>query len=318
MLSLLVLAAAKLAAPLPATAPPRGDRTATIHRRILDPDGGQITVAHRGCHNPAPGHALGSAPENSAAALDNCVALGVDVMETDVRQSRDGVLVIIHDATLDRMTDGHGPVEAMTLAELKALRLRANQGGPTAPLTDQSILTLDEMLVYARGKIVLNLDVKTAIYGEVVAAVLRAHAVDAVIVKTTASTGTAQPLAAIAPFDRVPFMPVLRFPHAEAELQGVMRAQLQGTPRPIGFELPPLSPAILPALSSIARGAKVRLWINTLNGGYVSGMGGDPDALRNPDMVWGSLYRTGVSMIQTDEPEALVAFNARYAATARR
>jgi glycerophosphoryl diester phosphodiesterase len=292
------------------------NRVAAI-RRILNPQDGLVSVAHRGCHNPAPLHKLDSAPENSAAALDHCVTLGVDVMETDVRVTKDGVLVIIHDPTVERMTDGHGAVETMTLAELKALQLRANQGGANAPLTDQRILTLDEMLDHARGRIVLNLDIKTMIHGEVVAAVLRAHDADGVIVKTLASTGTAQPLSAIAPFNAVPFMPVLRYPHAETELLNVMRGQLTAERKPVGFELPPLSPAVLPAIGDIARKAGVRIWINTLGGGYVSGQGGDADALNDPHRVWGALYRTGVSMIQTDQPEALIAFNTRYAATRR-
>ena len=86
-------------------------------------------AAHRG------GAALW--PENSAAAFEGAARLGVEQVEFDVQLSADGVPVVFHDATLDRMTDGAGPLAERTLADLKALRL-AQGGGP--------ILTLDETL----------------------------------------------------------------------------------------------------------------------------------------------------------------------------
>jgi glycerophosphoryl diester phosphodiesterase len=73
--------------------------------------GDRLTVfAHRG------GAAL--APENTRGAFRQAVALGVDGCELDVRLSRDGEVVVIHDATLDRTTDATGPVNALTAAEL--------------------------------------------------------------------------------------------------------------------------------------------------------------------------------------------------------
>lgn len=284
-----------------------GDRAAAIQHKIADPDGGLVVVAHRGCHAAAPVHALPSAPENSQAALEHCVAMGVDVMETDVRRAADGSLVMIHDATLDRTTNGHGPVAAMTLPQLRALRLKADLGGADAPLTDARIVTLDEMLALAKGRIVLNLDLKDLVYPEVIDAVTRAGARNRVIVKAPAAIATA-PLADIYPYRLVPFMPMLRFVQDERQLLEVARTQLSGQHRPLGFELPRLSPAILPELSAMARSHRVRLWINTLDEGYVAGAGGDREAATDPARVWGQIQRLGVSMIQTDAPEALLSF----------
>ncbi len=298
-----------IAALAAAIAPPAADRAADIQRRIADPDGGLIVVAHRGCHAAAPGHKLASAPENSFDALDHCVALGVDVMETDVRRAGDGTLVMIHDATLDRTTDGTGPITAKSWPELRALRLKADLGGPQAALTDQRIVTLDEMLAHARGRIVLNLDVKDGAYPEVIAAVERAGATGRVIVKTLASTASL-PLADVTPYDRVPFMPVLRYPRDEGQLLDVVRRQLAGTRRPLGFELPHLTPAVLPALGDLARRNRVRLWMNTLDDGYVAAWGGDRQAAADPARVWGQFAKVGISMIQTDDPEGLMAYAA--------
>ncbi len=72
-----------------------------------------LNLAHRG------GAAL--APENTMLAFQNALAVGADVLELDVRASRDGELVVIHDETVDRTTDGSGKVAEMTLAQLQAL-----------------------------------------------------------------------------------------------------------------------------------------------------------------------------------------------------
>ncbi len=70
-------------------------------------------IAHRG--------ASGYAPENTRAAFERAIEMGADAIETDVRLSADGELVLMHDATVTRTTDGRGPVADHTLAELRAL-----------------------------------------------------------------------------------------------------------------------------------------------------------------------------------------------------
>ena len=63
-------------------------------------------------------------PENSLLAFRNALALPAEQLELDVHLSADGVPVVMHDATLDRTTDGSGPVRAKTTAELRRVRLR--------------------------------------------------------------------------------------------------------------------------------------------------------------------------------------------------
>jgi glycerophosphoryl diester phosphodiesterase len=295
----LILSMALISSPIAAAA--------GVHDRFGGSDARILVVAHRGCHNAAPGHGLPSAPENSIAALENCVRIGADMMETDVRQTADGELVMIHDDTLQRTTTGSGQVRARTLAELRSLRLRENLGGRDAEPTDQGIATLDEMLTAARGRMQLNLDVKDAIYAEVIAAVARAGMQDQVIVKTVAGPNSPA-LAALSPYDRVPFAPILLNAHGDADL-GAIAARQTAAKRPIAIELPQMSPEQLPGV--IARANGVRLWVNTLWSGFIIGWGGDAAALRDPDQVWGRMHRAGISIFQTDEPEALLAFRAR-------
>jgi len=96
-------------------------------------------------------------PENSLLAFRNALALGADFIEFDVHLSRDGEVVVIHDATLDRTTTGFGPVRDRTLAELKALRLKDRAGA----VTQEPVPTLDEVTaVAAQAKRRMLLEIK--------------------------------------------------------------------------------------------------------------------------------------------------------------
>lgn len=74
-----------------------------------------LTIAHRG--------ASGYAPENTVAAFDLALAMRADMIETDVQLTRDGELVLFHDPTVERVSNGQGPIGDYTLAELQALDL---------------------------------------------------------------------------------------------------------------------------------------------------------------------------------------------------
>lgn len=88
------------------------------------PDADPVVVAHRGLHTDL--------PENSLEAMLAAWHAGVTWAELDVHSSRDGVPVVIHDATLDRTTAVKGAVSAMTWAELREIRLVGKDKQPTA------------------------------------------------------------------------------------------------------------------------------------------------------------------------------------------
>jgi glycerophosphoryl diester phosphodiesterase len=103
-----------------------------------------LVMAHRG--------GAGLWPENTVHAFERARSLGVDVIETDVRLTADGVLVVIHDATVERTTGGTGSVGEMTLAELKKLDAAYNWSPDRAgsfPLRGRGITvpTLEEVFV---------------------------------------------------------------------------------------------------------------------------------------------------------------------------
>jgi glycerophosphoryl diester phosphodiesterase len=96
-------------------------------------------------------------PENSLLAFRNALALGADFIEFDVHLSRDGEVMVIHDATLDRTTTGAGPVRDRSVTELKSVRLKDRSGAVTA----ESLPTLDEVVaVAAQAKRRMLLEIK--------------------------------------------------------------------------------------------------------------------------------------------------------------
>lgn len=106
-------------------------------------------LAHRG--------ASAYAPENTAAAFERAVGLRTDGIETDVRASKDGRLVLFHDERVDRVTDGEGRVADLTLAELRAL----DAGSTFNPrFANARIATLDELLDAYGGRRPICLEIK--------------------------------------------------------------------------------------------------------------------------------------------------------------
>jgi glycerophosphoryl diester phosphodiesterase len=114
-------------------------------------------LGHRG--------AAGVVPENTLAGFRYAIALGVDWVECDVHSTRDGRLVVIHDATVDRTTNGRGAVRGMTLERLR--RLDAG-GGEMVP-------TLDEVLETVRGRAPLECELKGEGIEEAVVAAVEVH-----------------------------------------------------------------------------------------------------------------------------------------------
>lgn len=98
------------------------------------------------------------APENTFAAFETAWKMGTDSIEIDVRDTLDGVPVIMHDSTVDRTTNGSGRVDEMTLEEIQALQI--TYSSPLVP--PQTVPTFREALAFLRGKTLVDVDFKSA------------------------------------------------------------------------------------------------------------------------------------------------------------
>ena len=106
-------------------------------------------VAHRG--------ASGNYPENTLRAFQMALEIGVDEIEFDLRMTRDGHLVVMHDATVDRTTDGTGAIGELTLTEIRALDAGKVFG---ERFRGERVPTWEEALDLVQGKVKLNVHLK--------------------------------------------------------------------------------------------------------------------------------------------------------------
>jgi len=113
------------------------------------------------------------APENTMTAIRNAIRLKADFIEIDVRTTKDGALVIMHDSKVDRTTNGHGAVKEMSLDEIKRLEI-PNRFDSSSP---EHVPTFDEVLNLAKGKVNIYLDHKEADTSQVLAA-LKTHGME--------------------------------------------------------------------------------------------------------------------------------------------
>ena len=136
-----------------------------------------LNIAHRG--------ASGTFPENTVSAFRAAIDAGADMCELDVQLTRDGAVVVIHDDTVDRTTDGKGEVAALTLEELKRLdagaKFKARNLAPNlfprgkGDRSSERIPTLDEVFAVTSGKCGLNIEIKAGGLEHQVAQIMQAR-----------------------------------------------------------------------------------------------------------------------------------------------
>ncbi len=300
-----LLATAGCRTPAPMAAPPRTEpsRLERIRADLLDANSKTVlVVAHRADWKRA--------PENSLPAIQSCIALGVDIVEIDLRRTRDGHLVVMHDETVDRTTNGRGKVSDLSLAQVRKLRLKMSDGR----LTRERVPTLEEAMGLVKGRIMVNLD-KAYHYSQQVHQVLvRTGTLDHALFKGGVPPAEAEALLKkLKP--RPLYMPVVG--REVTDVSRLDRSTVQAVERYLERLRPPAVEIIFghdadPIVSaqSVAafRKAGARVWVNTLWDGHLAGGHADERAAKDPEAVWGWLLRRGVSIIQTDELDLLLSY----------
>ena len=234
-----------------------------------------LVAAHRGAHN--------GNFENSIASIKKAIELGVDIVELDVRTTKDGYVILMHDSKIDRTTTGKGSVEDLTFAEIRSYKLKA----PYGRVSEETVPTFEEALNAIKGKIMVDIDMKTDnVKG---------------MVEVVEKTGTNDD--------------VFYFDNDYDQLDAIkkMKSSSQLMPRAYSYKMTDsaivrYAPAIVhidpdfytEEVTKLLKENNARVWINSL---------GEADAhirYGNGEEVLKTLIGKGANVIQTDEPEMLL------------
>lgn len=265
---------------------------AAIREKLFNPDSKDVlVVSHRGDWR--------NACENSVEAVRNASRMGVDIVEIDLGRTKDGELIVMHDDKVDRTTTGKGYVKDLTLAEIKQLRLRNGCNIKTI----YKVPTLEEVLLEAKGKVMLNLDKAFDYFHQVYELLEKTGTADLVIMKSNAPAEDVQRDYGKY-LDKVIFMPKVNLDDEDAirKLNDYLRIL---KPVAIEFKFAHDTNPLPYEVKRIMAG-KSRIWYNTLWDTHAGGHD-DDCSLVNPDKGYGYLIENlGATILQTDRPAYLI------------
>ena len=256
-----------------------------------------VVVAHRGDWR--------NYPENSIPAIESVIRMGVDVMELDVKMTRDSVLVLSHDWTLNRTTTGSGNISDYTYEQLLAFDLKRGHG---IAIPGLKIPTLRQALEVCKDRIVVNVDQGFDYYDQVLAITEELGMTDQVLIKN------GQPLDKVQQkmsrhAHKMMYMPVVSVTGG-SDMTTFNSYLANPEAVPIAFEL--CFDTLDDNVKNTARrvlDAGSKVWVNTIWGSLC----GDHDDDRaydspDPDKIYGPILDLGTSIIQTDRPEFLIKY----------
>ncbi len=253
-----------------------------------------MVVAHRGDWR--------NFPENSIAAINSAIAMGVDVVEIDIQKTKDGQLVLMHDETIDRTTNGKGKVEDYTLDSLKKLFLKNGLGRTTG----HRIPTLEEAMLAVKGKAMVNLDKCYNYMSEAYLVLHKTGTVNQAVFKGYLPAEKVKKEYGQL-LSKVFYVAIVKLDDVNA---GNKIGDFQEQIMPVAFELNFNSDTsyILKQLNTIKQKGS-RVWINSLwaslNGGHDDDKAVDENNIKDS---WQWIIDKGANMIQTDRPKELLEY----------
>lgn len=251
-----------------------------------------LVVSHRGDWR--------NAPENSLQAFQNCIDMGVDMVELDLKKTKDGELILMHDNTLNRTTNGTGKPEDYTLAELKELRLKNGAGC----LTRHKIPTLRETMLLCKGKILVNVDKGYEYFEDVQKILEETGTANQCVVKEKIPYQTIKEQHGDI-LDKVIFMPKADLCKLEAE--SIIDSYLQNE-KPLAFEVrfSQVNDKVFELIKKLNDNG-IKVFVNALWPAQNAEHDDDRAVeLKQPDESWGWLIQQGFKLIQTDRPALLL------------
>ena len=295
---LLILAAALSGAACGehAAAPQGAGRAEAIVAEIHNPASKKVLVAsHRGDWR--------NYPENSIPAIESVIRMGVDIMELDLKLTKDSVLVLCHDHTIDRTTNGKGRVCDITYDSIRRCKLRRAHNVITDSLR---MPTLREALEVCKDRIVVNVDQGYEYYDLVLAVTEELGVTGQTLIK-----GKRSPEIVAAKFAEHPrnmmYMPIIDIlkPQGKALFDEYREKGIV----PLAYEVcwDRLTPEVGTCMQEVVAGGS-KLWVNSLWASLCGGLDDDRAFDGDPAAVYGKLVDMGATMIQTDRPELLISY----------
>ena len=273
------------------------NRAEKILAQINDPHSDSVVViSHRGDWR--------NYPENSIPAIESVIRMGVDMMELDVKMTKDSVLVLMHDKTINRMTNGKGLVSDITYDSLMTFNMKRAHN----VLTDSiKVPTLREALLCCKDRILVNVDHAYPYYKEIVELANELGVTGQVLMKGKSSIDKVNEDMSKHEHNLL-YMPIIDINKpkgqalfAEYQERGVVPMAYEVCWQYPGEEIDSCVAKILESGS--------KAWVNTLWPSLCGGYGNDDDAAfdaADPADVYGQYLDMGFSMIQTDRPELLI------------
>ena len=275
------------------------NRAEKILAEINDPNSDYVVViSHRGDWR--------NYPENSIPAIESVIRMGVDMMELDVKMTKDSVLVLMHDQTINRMTNGKGLIKDMTYDSLMTFKLKRAHNVTTDSLR---IPTLREALLCCKDRILVNVDHAYPFYKEIVELTEELGVTGQVLMKGKSNIDKVNEDMAKHE-NNLLYMPIIDINRPKG--QALFAEYLERGVVPMAFEVCWQVPGeeIENCAAEIKKmGSK--LWVNTFWPSVCGGLGNDDDAAlaaEDPADVYAQYLEMGASMIQTDRPEMLIKY----------
>lgn len=242
-------------------------------------------------------------PENSVAAIKSAIDMGVDIVEIDIQRTKDGHLVLMHDETINRTTNGKGKVSDYTLDSLRTFHLRNGLGRVTGHI----IPTMEEAMLTVKGKAMVNLDKCYEYLTEAYAILEKTGTVNHAIFKGYNKTAENVQSDCGVLLSKITYMGMVKLESANA---ANTISVFQQTVKPVAFELNFSSDtcSVLNDLNKIKQQGS-RVWINSLwaslNGGHDDDKAVDEN---NTKDSWQWIIDKGANIIQTDRPRELLVY----------
>lgn len=274
-----------------------GTRSDKILSDLNDPKSDKVLViTHRGDWR--------NFPENSVPAIESVIQMGADIVEIDLKMTKDSVLVLCHDKKLDRTTTGKGLVSDYTLSEIKAMRLKRAHGVATDSLR---MPTLEEALTVCKDRILVNLDHAWDYYDAAMAVVARLDMSDQVLMKGKRTDAEVREKLAGHEVNMM-YMPIIDInrPQGKALFAGY---QSIGLDTQVAYEVcwKTLDEDACNCMDQIVKSGS-KLWVNTLWASLCGGLDDDAALEKGAEEIYGQVVSLGAKMIQTDRPELLLEY----------